>query len=105
MRASPRDPAFNSSGHIPTNGIAGLHVILFLVFRGTATLFPTAGAPFYHPPARLPLIPFFPTRVIFCLSFLIAAILMNARSYLLAVLTCISLTISDVDSNGFNKNG
>ena len=65
-------------------------------------LFSVAVAKFYIPPnsaqaTSKPIFPYPSQHSLFCGLFLIAAILMDMRRYLIVVFVCISLVISDVE--------
>ena len=91
---SLQDPDFHSSGYIPRNGSAGRYGSTVFNSRKLDTVFPSehnilhSHQPCTRVPISLHLLPFF---------FLIIAILTGVRWYLIVVLVCISLMISDVE--------
>ena len=93
------DSKFNSSGYNPKVELLGHKIILFLIFWRTAILFSIAAAPFYISNNSVQGFNFptsLSTFVIFCFFF-IAVIQMEVKKYLIVVLICIPLMISDVE--------
>ena len=99
VQISVGGPAFSSFGCISRSEIAGLNGNALLNFLRKAILFSIVTASFYIPTSTAQGSQFFyilANTVIFCFCFLIVVILMDVTWYLIVVLTCLSLMISDV---------
>lgn len=91
--------AFSSFGCISRSEIAGLNGNALLNFLRKPILFSIMTVSFYIPTSTAQGSQFFyilANTVIFCFCFLIVVILMDVTWYLIVVLTCLSLMISDV---------
>ena len=98
MQISFHDPALNSFGYVPRNGIVGLYgSSVFNLLRNCHAVF-TAGAPLYVPTSSAQEFQFVHvltnTCVVFCFE---VDILMNMKWYLVVVLICVSVMISDIE--------
>ena len=94
-----QDSDFISFGCIPTHGIAGLYVVLFLTFWGTSILFSIVTIFIYIPTNSVLEFPFFPRSHQHSLSlvFFMIAILTGMKWHLIVVLICIPLIIYGVE--------
>ena len=82
--------------YIPRREIAGSYGSSIFSFWGTSMLFSTAAAPIYIPTKSVQGFPFPCQHSLFVLLLMIA-ILTGVRWYLIVVLICISLMISNVE--------
>ena len=87
-----------SLGYMPSSGISGLYGNSILVFKGISTLFSIVAVPVCIPTNSIRGFLFLHTiSSVYCIDFLIAAILTSVRWYLVVVLICLSLIMSDIE--------